>query len=237
MSGHSKWSTIKRHKEAQDHKRGNIFTKMANAITIAVKKGNSGDIDSNFALRLAVDKAKSVNMPKENIQRAIDRGLGVGADAANFEEIILEGYAPGGAPVIIEVVTDNRNRTIPELRKIFDRNGGTFAQPGAVMHMFDRVGTVSYVGNIDDELFLELIDSGAEDLEQDEEGGMIFCNTSSVSRIVEMLSNRGYGEVSGGLSFKPKIEDDSIDEAKVSVFLDLLRENDDVQEVHSSVAA
>lgn len=237
MSGHSKWSTIKRHKEAQDKKRGNIFTKMANAITIAVKKGSSGDIDTNFSLRLAVEKAKSVNMPKDNIARAIDRGLGVGENASSFEEIVLEGYAPGGVPVVVEVVTDNRNRTIPELRKIFDKNGGTFAQSGAVMHMFDKVGSVSYVGNVDDELFLELIDEGAEDLDQDDSGGVVYCDTSAVSKIVDLLKEKEYEEVSGGLSYKPKIENLGADEGKVGAFLDMLRENDDVQEVYSNVAA
>lgn len=237
MSGHSKWSTIKRHKEAQDQKRGNIFTKMANAITVAVKKGSSGDMDTNFSLRLAVDKARSVNMPKENIARAIDRGLGKGEDGLSFEEILLEGYAPGGAPIMVEVVTDNKNRTIPELRKVFDRAGGTFAQSGAVAYLFDRLGEVTYRGNVSDDLFLELIDIGAEDMDQDDEGGIIYCAMKMVTSVATMLKERGLEKVSGGVTYKPKVENNEADVAKVGVFMDLIRENDDVQEVYSNVAA
>src|SRR3989344_7113383 len=131
MSGHAKWSSIKRQKGMADVKRGQVFTKLGNAITIAVREGGGGDVASNFRLRLAVDQARAANMPKENIERAIDRGLGKGADSA-IETVIYEGYAPGKVALIIEAATDNKNRTTPEVRGAIEKNGGTFASPGAV---------------------------------------------------------------------------------------------------------
>ncbi len=146
MSGHSKWSTIKHKKAAADAKKGKIFTKLANQITLAAKEGG-GDPDANPSLRLLVDKARSANMPKDNVQRAIDRGLGKGSEGA-LDEIVYEGYAIGGVGVMVKVVTDNRNRTGPEIRQIFEKNGGSIAGPGAVAYMkqIDPVPTIKLEG-------------------------------------------------------------------------------------------
>jgi YebC/PmpR family DNA-binding regulatory protein len=146
MSGHSKWSTIKHKKAATDAKKGKIFTKLANQITLAVKDGG-GDIDANPALRLLVDKARTANMPKDNVSRAIDRGLGKGSEGS-LEEIVYEGYSTGGVGIMVKVVTDNRNRTGPEIRQLFEKAGGSIAGPGAVAYMkqLDPVPTIELTG-------------------------------------------------------------------------------------------
>src|SRR3989344_4039440 len=146
MRGHSKWSTIKRQKGVKDAKRGQAFTKAANAITISVKEGGGGDSASNFKLRLAIDHAKAINMPNENIKRAIERGLGKGGGAA-IETVVYEGYAPGKVALIVEAATDNRNRTTPEVRGAIEKNGGTFASLGAVSWMFVDCGLVTIEKN------------------------------------------------------------------------------------------
>lgn len=235
MSGHSKWSTIKRKKEARDKQRGSVFTKMANMIVVAVKKGGSGDPERNFSLRLAIDKARMANMPSSNIKRAISRGEG--ASAGSFlDEIVLEGYGPSSVPVIVEVVTDNRNRTVAELKTIFDKAGGSLAEPGAVMYQFERVGRVGYKGKIDDELFLELIDLGASDLDQDAGDGAVYCSLDSVSKIAEALSKKGMVSVSVEMIYKFRGDSQSGGDVR-SKFLDQLREHDDVQGVFSNVIA
>src|SRR3989344_2104394 len=167
MSGHSKWSTIKRQKGVNDARRGQIFTKMGKAITIAVREGGGGDPSSNFRLRLAMDTAKSVNMPKENIERAIERGLGK-SGAADIETVTYEGYAPGKVALIIEAATDNKNRTTPEIRGTIERAGGTFASPGAVAWMFAEQGlvTVDRGGKSFEEIFEAAASAGADDVEE-----------------------------------------------------------------------
>src|SRR3989344_5581753 len=159
MSGHSKWSTIKRQKGVADIKRGQTFTKLANAITIAVKMGGSGDPESNPRLRVEIEEAKSVNMPKENVSRAIDRGLGK-LPGQTLEEVVYEGFGPGRAAFIVEGVTDNKLRTLQEIKNIFERSGGSLAGQGAVSYMFERKGELKVIGkrgNKDEEM-LELID-------------------------------------------------------------------------------
>lgn len=171
MSGHSKWSNIKNKKAANDAVRGSVFTKMAKAITMAVKKGGGvGDPDANFSLRLAVDKARAVNMPKENIERAIDHGLGKGGE--ELTELLIEGFGPGGIAIIIEAVTDNRNRTIAELRSLMEKHGGRMGEPGCVIYMFDRQGTkytAKYAVSVDHreevDNFIELL-RGSDDVQE-----------------------------------------------------------------------
>src|SRR5690349_18959239 len=166
MSGHSKWSTIKRQKEITDAKRGAVFTKLANAITVAAKGG--ADPSMNFSLRLMLDQARAANMPNVNIQRAIDRGTGKLGGAA-IEEVMYEGYGPGGTAIIIECATDNKNRTYPEVRLAFSKNGGSMAEPGSVAFQFTRKGVIraGFTGEAD-EAMLAAIDAGAEDAEVDE---------------------------------------------------------------------
>src|SRR3989338_257110 len=165
MSGHSKWSTIKRAKGAADIKRGLTFTKVANAITIAVKQGGSGDPDSNPRLRMVMEEAKAVNMPRDNVQRAIDRGLGK-LPGQSVEEVLYEGFGPSKVAFLVEGVTDNKLRTLQEVKNLFERNGGSLAGQGSVAYMFERKGELKVIGkrgNKDEEM-LELIDLGAGDI-------------------------------------------------------------------------
>ena len=166
MSGHSKWSTIKRQKGVNDAKRGQAFTKMGMAIAIAVREGGGGDPTSNFKLRLMMDQARAINMPKENVQRAIDRGLGKGGAAA-IETVVYEVYGPNKVALIVVAATDNKNRTTPEIRSTIEKSGGTFATPGAVDWAFAEMGmiTVEKNGKSLDELFELAADAGAEDIE------------------------------------------------------------------------
>src|ERR671932_940618 len=172
MSGHSKWHSIRRSKGILDQKRGQLFTKLARDITIATREGGSGDPDANFRLRLAVDKARASNMPSDNIQRAIDRGLGKGGEAS-IEEIYYEGYAPGGVALLIETATDNRNRTNSEVRATLTKAGGNPGEPGSVAWMFDQKGLIMIdlaAKRLDpEEVMLQAIDAGAEDVEVGED--------------------------------------------------------------------
>src|SRR3990170_8738031 len=166
MSGHSKWSTIKRKKGVADAKRGQVFTKLANAVTIAVREGGGGDQSSNFKLRLAIDQAKSANMSKDNIERAIDRGLGQGA-GGQIESVAYEGYGPGKIAFIAQVTTDNRNRASSQLKGVVERTGGHFASLGAVSWMFEDVGLIVVEKSVKsaDEIFEIAADAGAQDIE------------------------------------------------------------------------
>src|SRR3954452_8691465 len=171
MSGHSKWATIKRKKGATDAKRGQLFTKLTREITVSASEGG-GDADSNFRLRLAVQRARAENMPTDNIQRAIQRGAGSGEGGANFEEVTYEGYGPHGVALLVQTLTDNRNRTVSEVRSIFTKSGGSLGEAGSVAWMFDPRGLILIeTGPKDDpdEISLTAIDAGAEDVQVDEE--------------------------------------------------------------------
>ena len=234
MSGHSKWSTIKRKKEVRDHARGNVFTKLANAIVVAVKKGGSGDVDSNFALRLAVDKARSFNMPNENIKRAIDRGLGKGGGGKEIEELLFEGYGPFGVAVVVMCLTDNRTRTVTDLKVAFDRGGGKPAQPGSVLYQFQRVGSMVFEGLVDDSLYLELIDIGLIDMEQGEGEGIIYSNPEKIGEIIEKLRVAGLKQVEGEVVYKAENLAQGVDEKIMEEFIDKVKDIEDVQEVYAA---
>lgn len=235
MSGHSKWSTIKHKKAANDKVKGSVFTKMAKGITIAVKKGGGiGDPEMNFSLRLAVDKARSVNMPKENIDRAIDKGMGKGGE--ELAELTLEGFAPEGVAVMIEAVTDNSNRTVSEMRILMEKHGGRMGEPGSVAYMFDRCGVVNYMGKINDDQELELIDKGLIDLSQEEDGGVVYTSPTSLMKVVEAMKAMGLTEVDGVLGYKPKTITPVSNLEKVREFLELISEDDDVQELYATLA-
>src|SRR3989344_1989289 len=197
MSGHSKWSTIKRQKGAADQKRGLSFTKIANVITIAVKLTGSGDPDSIPKLRMALEEARTINMPKDNIQRAIDRGLGK-LPGQTLEEVLYEGFGPGKVAFILEGVTDNKLRTLQVIKNLFERSGGTLASTGSVSYMFDRVGEIKVVGkngSSEDEI-LELIDLGADDVEDFQEEGVqkyiVSVGPSILSDVTSKLKNAGF---------------------------------------------
>jgi YebC/PmpR family DNA-binding regulatory protein len=242
MSGHSKWSTIKRQKGVTDIKRGQTFTKIANAITIAVKLGGSGDPNSNPRLRMTLEGAKTVNMPNDNIKRAIERGLGKGKEA--LEEVTYEGFGPGQVAFIVEGVTDNRLRTNQEVRSIFERNGGAMAGQGAVSYMFEKKGEIrvkSPESRNKDEAMLELIDMGADDVEDYEEEGiqkfLVYTDGSELNTMGTKITQAGYQLESQDLIMKPTttqtITDRELAE-KVIAFAEKLEDNDDIQKVYSN---
>lgn len=243
MSGHSKWSTIKRSKGIEDAKRGLTFTKLANAITIAAKLGNSGNPDDNPRLRMAIDEAKSVNVPKENIQRAIDRGLGK-LPGQVLEEVLYEGFGPEKTAFIVEGVTDNRMRTLQMVKNLFERSGGGLAQAGAVAYMFDRVGEIRVKGQVTgdrEQEILELIDLGAEDVEESmDEGGekyLVYTEGTKVTEVSIKITQAGYTVESSNLIYKPNITieiSDSEKAQKVLDFAEKLEELDDVQKVYAN---
>lgn len=236
MSGHSKWSNIHRKKEANDKVRSGIFTKMAAAISVAVKKGGGiTDPNMNFALRLAVDRARSVSMPKENIDRAIAKGSGKGG-GAELAELTIEGFAPGGIAFIAEVVTDNRNRSIAELRTLIEKHGGRMGEPGSVGYLFERVGIVTYEGEVSDEQLLSLIDLGMRDNEvgtEEGEGNVMYTQPESLHEVVKALSTTmSLKEVNGYLGYRGSGGSAPSDPAQLTTFLDYIREHADVQEIY-----
>ncbi len=242
MSGHSKWSTIKRAKGAADAKRGVTFTKVGNAITIAAKLGNSGDSESNPRLRMALEEARSVNMPKENIQRAVDKGLG-NLPGQSLEEVIYEGYGPSKVAFLLEAVTDNKLRTLAEMKNIFDRSGGALGGNGSTAYMFKKVGEIkveSKGGDSQDEI-LEIIDGGAEDVEELNEDGklkyLVYVDPTGFSATNDFLKQKGYTVESSEIIMKPsltvKIEDKEKADQLLN-FLDKLDSSDDIQKVHAN---
>lgn len=242
MSGHSKWSTIKRAKGAADIKRGLTFTKVANAITIATKLGGSGDPDSNPRLRMAIEEAKGVNMPKDNVQRAIDRGLGKLPGQA-FEEFIYEGFGPLKVAYIIECVTDNKLRTLQLIKNCFERSGGSLAGPGAVSYMFERKGEIKVKGKEGgkDEEMLELIDLGVGDVEDfvedDAQKYLIYVESPQLNTMGTKLAQMGYRVESQEIVMKPTVIQDIKDAEyakKVLEFTQKLEDLDDVQKVYAN---
>ena len=238
MSGHSKWSSIKHKKGAADVKRGKLFSKLSRAIIVAAKEGG-GDPANNLALQNAIEKAKSYSMPKDNIDRAIAKGSGADADADAFESIVYEGYGPEGVAVIVEALTDNRNRTAADVRHLFAKNGGNLGATGAVAWQFDRRGVVVVPaeGVDDEELLLVAADGGADDLERD---GDIFQVTSapeSLAGVRGAIEAAGFAVDSAELMLVPKTTVAVEDEAKarqVMRLIDELEDNDDVQEVFAN---
>lgn len=238
MSGHSKWSTIKHQKESNDLKRGQIFTKLANAITIAVRKGKgNSDPESNFYLRLAMDKAKAANVPKENIERAIKRGTRIGE--TNLEEAIYEGYGPGGIAIIVEAATDNKARTTSEIKNLFDKAGGKVSSPGSVSFLFKPVGiiTINLNGKNSDEIALTAIDFGAIDIEKEDEKLIVYTEREDLLKIKSALENKGI-EIENSeenkiptstVEIKSKEETD-----KILLLMDKLENYDDTQKVCSN---
>jgi len=238
MSGHSKWSTIKRKKGAADAKRGAVFTRLAREIVIAAREGGS-DPDSNFRLRLAVDKARAENMPKENIERAIRRGSGEDKESSAFEEIIYEGYAPHGIALMIEAVTDNRNRTVSEIRHMLSRSGGSMAEVGAVAWQFDRVAYFSFPSSMMnyDQAFELAIEAGADDVVEEDGFIEITGPVEAFKNIASRLHTAKVQPEEAGLRMAPKQEMElTVDQTlQVMKLLENLEEMDDVQNVFSNL--
>ncbi len=237
MSGHSKWSSIKHKKGAADAKRGKLFSKLSRALIVAAREGGP-DPAANLALQNAIEKARSYSMPKDNIERAIARGSGQDMDAAAFETIVYEGYAAGGVALMIEALTDNRNRTAAEVRHVFSKHDGNLGETGAVAWLFERRGIVLVDGSADeDELTLAAAEGGADDVARDGSSWQITCGPEQLAPVREAVEASGFAVDSAELTMVPKttIEvDDESQAKKILRLIDALEENDDVQEVYAN---
>lgn len=234
MSGHSKWASIKRQKGVADAKRGATFAKLAKAITVAARNGV--DPEMNFQLRIAVDKAKAANMPKDNIERAIDRVKGPGAAA--LEEVVFEGYGPGGTAFLIETATDNRNRTVGEIRAALNKNGGKLAESGSVGYLFKKRGQIILDNVNAEEAELAAIDAGAEDVEAEGVSVFVYTDPKELQAVRKNLETAGFASNEIGFEFHPlstiPITDQGATE-KVMRLSEMLDDIDDVTNVHSNV--
>jgi YebC/PmpR family DNA-binding regulatory protein len=238
VSGHSKWSSIKHKKGAADAKRGALFTKLSKAISVAAREGGP-DPASNLALQNAIEKARSYSMPKDNIERAVARGSGGDAEGASYETVTYEGYGPEGVAVLVEALTDNRNRTASEVRHLFSKFGGNLGATGAVAWQFERRGVVlvSADGIDEDELMLAAADAGADDVELDGSTFQVTCAPESLRAVREGLDGAGYVIESAELSMVAKTTVDIADETaarKVLRLVEGLQEADDVQDVYAN---
>jgi YebC/PmpR family DNA-binding regulatory protein len=230
MSGHSKWETIRRQKGANDAKRGAVFTKLGNAIAIAARSGT--DPDTNFALRLAIDRAKAANVPLANIQRAIDRVKD--KSATQLQELVYEAYGPGGGALIVEAATDNVNRTYPEVRLAITKHGGTMADKGSVAFQFDRKGVIRVKGTGDD-LMLQALDAGADDVQEEGEESLVYTDPKDLAKVRDALNDAGVEIAEAQLSFVPNNTVQITDAAtagKIMRMMDALDELDDVTNTH-----
>lgn len=237
MSGHSKWSTIKRKKAKVDAARGRIFTQLAKEIIMAAKHGG-GDPEKNLRLKNAVIKAKEANLPNDNIQRAIMKGTGE-LGSGNFEEIIYEGYGPGGVAVMIEIMTDNRNRIAGEIRHLFSRNGGNLGESGCVSWMFEKKGLIvveKETSVLEDDLLLAALEAGAEDVKVEEDVFEILTDPDSLESVKEDLESRGIKAVDYQISMIPKttVKIDGVQAEQMLKLLDTMEEIDDVQEIYTN---
>jgi YebC/PmpR family DNA-binding regulatory protein len=238
MSGHSKWSSIKHKKGAADKKRGQLFSKLARALIVAAREGGP-DPSGNLALQNAIEKAKSYSMPKENIERAIARGSGADADANAYEVVVYEGYGAGGVAILIEALTDNRNRTASDVRAAFGKHGGNLGASGAVAWQFERRGVVLVdAGGVDeDELTLAAAEGGADDVELDGSTFQVTSAPESLTGVREALEAAGFTVENAELTMVPKTTVEVADEStakKILRLIDALEENDDVQDVYSN---
>ncbi len=238
MSGHSKWSSIKHKKGAADAKRGQLFSKLSRAILVAAKEGG-GDPTNNLALQNAIEKARSYSMPKDNIDRAIAKGSGADADANTFETIVYEGYGPEGVALIVEALTDNKNRTAADVRHLFAKHGGNLGATGAVAWQFERLGVVVVTaeGADEEELLLVAADAGADDVEADGSSFQVTSAPEALSAVRAAVEQAGFSVESAELQLVPKTTVSIDDEAKarqVMRLVDALEENDDVQDVYAN---
>ena len=236
MAGHSKWANIKHRKGAQDAKRGKVFTKIIKEITVAARLGG-GDLEANPRLRRAVSNARSNNMPQDNILRAIKKGTGE-LEGVNYEEMIYEAYGPIGIAIYMEVITDNKNRTVSELRHILNKNNGSLAEPGSVSWMFKRTGIIILVSSLPDEntLLNDILDSGANDFEIDEDEAYVFTEQSDLMVVKENLEKKGYNIKSSELIMSPNsLQSVDIEDAdKVLNLMEIIDNHDDVNQVYSN---
>ena len=236
MAGHSKWAGIKHKKAIVDSRRGKLFTKLARAITVAAKEGG-GDPEGNPRLALAIQKARDASMPKDNIERAVAKGTGEGADAEALEDVLYEGYGPGGVALLVEAVTDNRNRTGSEVRHIFSKHNGNLGEPGSVAYLFDKKGVVV----VDTERYSEddlvvAIDAGAEDIVLDDDVFEVVCDPSDLTAVRESLVGEGIEVETAELAQRPKtrVPLDEDGAGRLLRLIDALEDQDDVDTVHAN---
>ena len=236
MAGHSKWSNIRHRKGAQDSKRGKIFTKIIKEITVAARL-HGGDQESNPRLRKAVSNARSNNMPQDNIARAIKKGTGE-LEGVSYEEMLYEGYGPNGIAILIEVITDNKNRTVSELRHILNKNNGNLAEPGSVAWMFDRKGEIliSDFSGDEEKLFDDIINSGADDIEKIENGYLVTIDQSELLNAKDALEKKGHNIKSADVIMVPKStqEVNEEDQEKIIDLMETIDNHDDVNHVYSN---
>jgi YebC/PmpR family DNA-binding regulatory protein len=236
MSGHSKWASIKHKKAIVDAKKGKLFTKLARAVTVAAREGG-GDIDGNPALALAVQKARDASMPKDNIERAIAKGTGAGTDADAIETVLYEGYGPGGVAVLVEALTDNRNRTGAEMRHIFSKAGGNLGEPGSVAYLFDKKGVlVVDAERYGEDDLMPAIEAGAEDIAVDGDVFEVLTEPSDVTAVRAALEDAGVEIESSEVAQRPKttVALDEDGARKILKLIDALEDNDDVDTVHAN---
>jgi YebC/PmpR family DNA-binding regulatory protein len=236
MSGHSKWHSIKHKKAVVDARRGQHFTKLARAITVAAREGG-GDPDGNPSLALAVQKARDASMPKDNIERAIAKGTGEGVDADQIETVLYEGYGPGGVALLIEALTDNRNRTGADVRHLLSKHGGNLGEPGSVSYLFDKRGVIVVdAGRYDEDDLMPAIDAGAEDISRDDDVFEVITEPSDLVPVREALREAGVEFESADMTQRPKsrVPLEEADAAKLLKLIDALEESDDVGAVHAN---
>jgi YebC/PmpR family DNA-binding regulatory protein len=238
VAGHSKWAQIKHKKKATDAKRGKLFSKLSRAIIVAAREGGA-DPSGNLALQNAIDKAKEASMPKDNIERAIARGAGAGADGATFEHVSYEGYGPGGVAVFVEALTDNRNRTAAEVRHIFGKHDGNLGESGSVAWLFERKGVLLVDGDgvDEDDLTLAAAEGGAEDVERDGSSFQITSAPEELAAVRDAVGEAGFAIESAELTMVPKtsvpVEDENV-ARKLVKLMDALDDNDDVQDAYAN---
>jgi len=236
MSGHSKWKTIKQKKGALDAKKGKIFSKLSKEISIAARGG--GDPNFNFGLRLAIDRAKAFNMPKDNIDRAVVKGAG-GGEAGELKELVYEGFGPAGSAFIVTVLTDNPNRSASDIKHIFSKNGGNMGAPGSVMWQFEKSGIVRFKKeDLDrDELELELIDAGAEDLKEEDEDLVVVSKVENLQKVKEAVDKKNIPIESASIEYiaKEEVDINEEDEVKAERLMDALDDNDDVSDIFTNI--
>ena len=239
MSGHSKWASIKHKKAITDSRRGAMFTKLSRHITVAAK-AHGGNLEGNPALELAVQKAKDASMPKDNIQRAIDKGTGAGANEADFQDVLYEGYGPGGVALLIEGLTDNRNRTGAEVRAALTKAGGALGEPGSVAYLFDKTGVIVVDGEryTEDDL-LVAVEAGAEDIEADEDALEVLTAPADLQLVRGALEQAGVELQSAELIWRPKtrVEVDEDGLKKLLRLIEALEDSDDIGDVHANFDA
>lgn len=236
MSGHSKWATTKRRKETVDKKRSKIFTKLANEISVAAREGGGSDSASNFKLRIAIDKARVENLPKENIERAIRRGAGEG-EGGPIEEVIYEGFGPENTPILIKTLTDNKNRTVSEIKQVFNKYGGSLVGSNAVMWMFEKQGAIRIKNKKLEDVELELIEAGVEDIKKEDGGMVVYTKPEDLQKVKTELENKNFEISDTGIEYVAKDEKqiDELMKEKLINFFDALDDLDDVSDIYTNI--